>query len=202
MKAFLTVEDLYVRFSKPGGTVINALNGISLQVREGTMLGVLGELGSGKSTLAKTLLRMLPRNAQWVSGTIEFEGINLRQLSKREMNKIRGDRIAIISQELGLALNPVMKVGDQIAEVLRAHREWDGRRCRSEAESLLERVNLRSSDAGRCRALPSDHENILKAVCVESGNCCQIAGQSFALACVERGDELLDGLICNLFDVF
>jgi oligopeptide/dipeptide ABC transporter ATP-binding protein len=144
MTALLIVKDLHVRFSEPGGKVISALNGVNLQLREGTMLGVLGESGSGKSTLAQTLLRTLPKNSQVVSGAVEFQGKNLGQLTEREMNKIRGAQIAMISQEPGLALNPVMKVGDQITEVLRAHHEWNGRRCRSEAESLLEKVNLQS----------------------------------------------------------
>jgi oligopeptide/dipeptide ABC transporter ATP-binding protein len=149
MSALLTVGDLHVCFCQPFGKMVNALNGINLQLSEGQLLGLLGESGSGKSTLAKTLLRMLPKNSRVVSGFIEFEGRNLAQLKEKDMNRIRGARIAVISQEPGMALNPVMKVGDQIAEVLRAHCDWSGRRRRSEVESLLELVNLRSSAARR-----------------------------------------------------
>jgi peptide/nickel transport system ATP-binding protein len=149
MTTLLTVDDLHVRFCEPGGKVIHALNGVNLQLAEGTTLGVLGESGSGKSTLARALLRMLPKNAEVFGGMVRFEGRNLGQLTEREMTEIRGARIAMISQEPGMALNPVMKVGDQIAEVLRAHRDWNGRRRRSEAESLLERVNLRSTGTRR-----------------------------------------------------
>jgi oligopeptide/dipeptide ABC transporter ATP-binding protein len=142
MSALLILDDLHVRYSRPDGKVVNALNGISLQLPEGATLGILGESGCGKSTFAKTLLRALPKSAQVTHGVIEFEGKNLLNLAERQMNEIRGSRIAMISQEPGLALNPVIKVGDQITEVLRAHRDWNGRRRRSEAEALLELVNL------------------------------------------------------------
>jgi oligopeptide/dipeptide ABC transporter ATP-binding protein len=145
MSSLLIVDDLRVRFSEPAARVVTALNGVSMRLPEGQVLGLLGESGSGKSTLAKTLLRMLPNHSQ-VSGGVEFEGRSLLELKERDMNQIRGARIAMISQEPGLALNPVMKVGDQIAEVLRAHRAWDGLRRRSEAESLLEQVNLSSAE--------------------------------------------------------
>jgi oligopeptide/dipeptide ABC transporter ATP-binding protein len=145
MSSLLIVDDLRVRFSEPAARVVTALNGVSMRLPEGQVLGLLGESGSGKSTLAKTLLRMLPNHSQ-VSGDVEFEGRSLLELKERDMNQIRGARIAMISQEPGLALNPVMKVGDQIAEVLRAHRAWDGLRRRSEAESLLEQVNLSSAE--------------------------------------------------------
>lgn len=154
MNNSLIVDDLHVHFSKPNGTVIKALNGVSLQLGEGTMLGILGESGSGKSTLAKVLLRLLPKNSQIVRGLLSFEGRNLRQLTEREINEIRGVRMAMISQEPGLALNPVMKVGDQIAEVLHAHRKWSSRQCRSEAEALLDRVNLRSTERRVYHAYP------------------------------------------------
>ncbi len=142
MNTLLNVADLHVRFPGSGGKLVHALNGISLEIQKGTVVGILGESGSGKSTFAKTLLRMLPKNAELAGGSVAFEGRNLFQLTEHEMNEIRGAQIAMISQEPGLALHPVMKVGDQIAEVLRAHRDWNGRRCKSEAESILERINL------------------------------------------------------------
>jgi peptide/nickel transport system ATP-binding protein len=143
MSVVLCIADLHVRFSEPSGSVVNALNGVNLRLNRGELCGILGESGSGKSTLAKTPLRILPKNAQVVSGRLEFDGRDLLQLNEHEMNAIRGRRITIIPQEPGLALNPVMKVGDQIAEVLRAHRDWHWRRCRTESEFLLEKVNLR-----------------------------------------------------------
>jgi oligopeptide/dipeptide ABC transporter ATP-binding protein len=154
MNALLNVDNLRVRFSEPNGRQVDALNGVSLQVREGEFLGLLGESGSGKSTLAKTLLRMTPKDARLLSGTVEFEGRELFQMKECALTQIRGARIAMISQDPGVALNPVMKVGHQIVEVLRAHRKWDAQKCRSEAESLLEQVNLLSTDRQMYDAYP------------------------------------------------
>ncbi|MGB2668022.1 MAG: ATP-binding cassette domain-containing protein, partial [Candidatus Acidiferrum sp.] len=142
MNTLLNVANLHVRFPGSAEKLVHALNGLSLEIQKGTVVGILGESGSGKSTFAKTLLRMLPKSAEVAGGSVEFEGRNLFQLTEHEMNEIRGAQIAMISQEPGMALNPVMKVGDQIAEVLRAHRDWNGRRCKSEAESILERMKL------------------------------------------------------------
>jgi oligopeptide/dipeptide ABC transporter ATP-binding protein len=141
MAEFLTIQDLHVRFSKDNGRMVYALNGVSLRVREGQVVGILGESGSGKSTLAKTLLRLLPRTAR-VNGDVQFGGRNTLQLTESEMNLIRGARIALIPQEPGLALNPVLKIGDQVAEVLRVHRGWSWKRCKTEAQSALEQVGL------------------------------------------------------------
>jgi peptide/nickel transport system ATP-binding protein len=144
MVELLSIKDLHVHFSKGDGRIVHALNGISLRVRAGEAVGILGESGSGKSTLVKTLLRLLPRTAR-VTGDIEFAGRKILQLSERELNQIRGARIALIPQEPGLALNPVLKIGDQVAEVLRVHKGWSWKRCRTEAESALDQVGLRSS---------------------------------------------------------
>jgi oligopeptide/dipeptide ABC transporter ATP-binding protein len=140
MTALLAVENLRVRFRETDGVLVHALNGVHFNLEEGEVLGVLGESGSGKSTVAKSVLRLLPRNADVVGGTVRLAGKNLLELSEKQMNRVRGARIAMISQEPGLALNPVMKVGDQIAEVLRAHYPRHARQCRSEATSILERV--------------------------------------------------------------
>jgi oligopeptide/dipeptide ABC transporter ATP-binding protein len=145
MNPLLSVNGLQIHYSGPNGKVSHALHGLNLQLSQGIMLGVLGESGSGKSTLAKALLRTLPQNARLTSGSIGFEGKNLNLLTEREMTGIRGARISMISQEPGLALNPVIKVGTQVAEVLRAHRGWSRQQRRSEAEALLERVNLHSA---------------------------------------------------------
>jgi peptide/nickel transport system ATP-binding protein len=137
-----------VDFVERDGRRTHALNGANIEVWHGEVLGVLGESGSGKSTIAKATLQLLPKTAQIMAGTIEFEGRNLLGLTEQEMAKLRGARIAMVPQDPGLALNPVMKVGDQIAEVIRAHRDWNWRRSRDEAGVFLERVHLSAKGRG------------------------------------------------------
>jgi oligopeptide/dipeptide ABC transporter ATP-binding protein len=154
MLPLLQVRGLRVDFADAQRRRIHALNGASLEVRPGEALGLLGESGSGKSTIAKASLGMLPKNASVTEGALEFEGRDVLRLNEGELQKLRGSRIAMIPQEPGLALNPVMKAGDQIAEVLRAHRDWSRKQCRQEAAALLERVHLHSSERRMYDAYP------------------------------------------------
>ncbi len=148
MMPLLRIVNLRVDFVEGDGKRTHALNGANLEVRHNEVLGVLGESGSGKSTIAKATLQLLAKTAQIIGGTIEFEGRKLLGLKEREMAKVRGARVAMVPQDPGLALNPVMKAGDQVAEVIRAHRGWSWRRCREEAGSLLDRVHLSAKEAG------------------------------------------------------
>jgi oligopeptide/dipeptide ABC transporter ATP-binding protein len=142
MSPLLRANELRVDFLSPAHAPIHVLRGASLEIQPGEIVGLLGESGSGKSTLAKALLQLLPKNARICGGTLEFESQNLLALSERELRKIRGARIARIPQEPSLALSPVMKVGDQVAEVIHAHRALNWKDCRKEAFDLLERVRL------------------------------------------------------------
>jgi oligopeptide/dipeptide ABC transporter ATP-binding protein len=140
------ISGLHVHYSGPSGRMIHAVNGASFEVRQGEVLGLLGESGCGKSTIAKASLRLLQKSAQPIRGRIELDGVDLVPLSEKEMQKIRGARIAMIPQDAGQSLNPIMKVGDQIAEVFRAHRDWPSQRRRSEAQILLQLVQLHQID--------------------------------------------------------
>lgn len=127
---------------------IVALHGVDFDVAGGEIVGILGESGSGKSTLALSLLGLLPPNAG-VQGSISFrdgEGNDeeLLSFSERQWRKVRGVRISMIFQEPGLALSPVMRVGDQVAEVLRAHGQCGP--CKSAVAALLKRVCLQDAD--------------------------------------------------------
>ncbi len=133
MQVLLKASDLHIQYPGSHGKAIHALNGASLELRQGEVVGLLGESGSGKSTIARTLLRLLPAGAKVTKGNIEFQGSDLLQLPEQEMEKVRGAKISMIWQDAGQALNPVMKVGDQVAEVMSAHRGWKARRCREEA---------------------------------------------------------------------
>lgn len=154
MPPLLKILDLQVQFIGSQGKRVHAVNGTNLEMQHREVLGLLGESGSGKSTVARTLLRLLPKNAQATARSIEFEGLELLALAENKLEKIRGARIAMISQDPGLALNPVRKVGDQIAEVILAHRDWRWRRCQEEAEVLLERVHLNDPDRRMYEAYP------------------------------------------------
>jgi len=111
---------------------ITAASDLAFSIDRGEILGVLGESGSGKSTLAMALLRCLPSTAHIV-GNIIYEGRELTLANEREMRKIRGARIALIFQDPVLALNPVINVGTQVLEVLRAHRDF----CQKEARVMV-----------------------------------------------------------------
>ena len=132
----LQVRNLSVSF---GST--DVLSEISFDLKRGEIVGLLGESGSGKSTLALAILRVLPREAR-VAGSITFDGRDLFTLSERQMRRLRGAAVSIIFQEPGLVLNPVLRVGTQITEVLRAHNSWSRRRLRDEAAALLAQVEL------------------------------------------------------------
>jgi len=118
---FAQVRELTVTYSSEHGEPVHALDGVSIKVRTGEIVGILGESGCGKSTLASALLRLLAPNAKCESGTILLRGRDLLNLSERELRAIRGREISLIPQDPALSLNPVMTVGSQVGEVLRAH---------------------------------------------------------------------------------
>jgi oligopeptide/dipeptide ABC transporter ATP-binding protein len=146
MPPLLKVADLRVEFTLPANVRIRALRGVHLQIEPGICYGVLGESGSGKSTLARALIQLLPKNAKVTSGSIEFGGRDISKLNDSELQRYHGKDVAFVPQEPGVALNPVMKIGEQVAEVLRAHNTWPRQRYRSEAESLLASVRLSATD--------------------------------------------------------
>jgi peptide/nickel transport system ATP-binding protein/oligopeptide transport system ATP-binding protein len=113
---------------------------VTFDVRPGEILGVLGESGSGKSTLAVALLRLLPGNAEIQKGTVLFEGEDLLRAEARTLERIRGARIALILQEPSLALHPMIRVGEQITDVLAAHESTSREARRQKTLQLLAEV--------------------------------------------------------------
>jgi oligopeptide/dipeptide ABC transporter ATP-binding protein len=142
MEALLRVQDLTVRYGVSQRRPLEALSGVSFALAAGEALGVLGESGSGKTTLAMAILGLLPKSASVARGAIIFRGTNLLALSEREWQKVRGAGISLVHQEPGLALNPVLRVGDQVAEVLRAHHDVTARQAREKSKELLAQVGL------------------------------------------------------------
>ena len=141
----LDVRELDVSIFADPALQISVLQGISFSIASGEVVGLLGESGAGKTTLALALLRLLSSSFRVAGGSIEFEARPLLSLSENELRKIRGARLSIIHQD-SMVLNPVMRVGDQVVEVLGAHIDWNKRRCREEARLLLEEVELEDVD--------------------------------------------------------
>jgi peptide/nickel transport system ATP-binding protein len=147
----LEVVDLAVDLPTPHGPR-RVVREISFFASAGESLGIVGESGSGKTMTALALMGLLPDGAV-VSGRLRFEGRNLAELGEAEMQKLRGDRIAMIFQEPMSALNPLHRIGAQVAEPLTLHRGLSKAAAWTEAVRLLDRVQLRDP-AGMARAYP------------------------------------------------
>jgi oligopeptide/dipeptide ABC transporter ATP-binding protein len=147
--ALLRVRRLSVSYGARGQLPALILNELDLEICAGQVVGVLGESGCGKSTLARSILRLLSPDAH-VDGSILFRNEDLLGLPGKRMRGIRGARISLIHQEPGRALSPVMRVGDQIVEVIRAHRKLTRNGRKLEVESILRKVQL--AEVGRIYA--------------------------------------------------
>lgn len=151
-RTLLSVRDLTVRFNTRRGWV-TAVDGVSLDLRSGETLGVVGESGGGKSTLALALMRLIDPPGEITGGRVEFEGRDLMALSAGEMDQIRGNRIAMIFQDPVATLNPVYRVGDQIAEALILHRGVSKRDAWARAVKALSEVGMSSPEL-RAKSYP------------------------------------------------
>ena len=140
MTPLLDVQHLTVTFGRPG-PVVTAVDDLNLTIQPGETLGLVGESGSGKSVTALAILRLLQPPGRVTGGRILCEGRDLLTLPESEMRAVRGGRISLIFQEPMTALNPTMRVGDQIAEALTAHGVAHGDARRRTVE-LLEAVRI------------------------------------------------------------
>lgn len=181
----LVVDDLSVRFATRTG-IVRALDRVSLAVSAGEILGVVGESGSGKSVTAHAIMRLLDRAAEVTSGAIRFEETDLLALPEREMRRLRGRKLAMVFQNPRAALNPIRRVGAQIADVLVAHGGLTRREAMRRAIGLLAEVRIPDPEA-RARAYPFEL----------SGGMCQRVMIALALAGNPRlliADEPTTGL--------
>ena len=138
----LSIRDLVVEFGTEDG-VVQAVDGVSYDLYPGETLGIVGESGSGKSVSQLAILGLIPEPpGRIVRGEAIFDGRDLLKQSKRQLRRLRGDNIAMIFQDPMTSLNPVLTVGDQIAEAIRAHREVDGKAARERAVHLLSLVGV------------------------------------------------------------
>src|SRR5262245_41810765 len=150
----LDVDDLRTYIRTKGG-VVRSVDGVSFSIRGSEIFGLAGESGSGKSMTAYSILRLLPPHGYIAGGSIRFGGRELGDLSESEMRDLRGNRIAMVFQDPMSSLNPVLKVGYQIREVLRQHRGMGSGAARAEAVRLLEMVEIPSARS-RYRSYPHE----------------------------------------------
>ncbi len=141
-QSILEVKDLRVYFSTYAGEV-QAVRGVSFDLKRGETLSIVGESGSGKSVTAKSIMRLLPEaNTLIKGGEILFEGQDILKLSEKRMQDIRGSKIAMVFQDPMTSLDPTMKVGRQITESLKKHLGLSGQRARERAVELLTLVGI------------------------------------------------------------
>jgi oligopeptide/dipeptide ABC transporter ATP-binding protein len=137
----LEIEDLKVEFATDEGTV-HAVGGVSFSLESGEVLSIVGESGSGKSVTAMTILGLTRGTNARISGSVRYQGKELTTASNDELERIRGDRIAMVFQDPMSSFNPVHKIGDQIIEAIQAHRDLDKSAARKKAVESLQSVGI------------------------------------------------------------
>ncbi|GAA3644686.1 ABC transporter ATP-binding protein [Streptomyces fenghuangensis] len=140
--ALLSVDELTVTFTQRGRRDVKAVSGVSFDVDQGQVVGLVGESGCGKSVTSLALMGLLPSRGVRTGGRAEFDGTDLLTLSPKRMRDLRGSQMAMIFQDPLSSLNPVVPIGVQVTEILARHRGMKGEAARKEAASLLDRVGI------------------------------------------------------------
>lgn len=142
MSNLVEIENLRVKFNTDSG-VVNAVNGISFNIKKGETLALVGESGSGKSVTARGIIRLLANNAILSNETkITFDGKNINTYSEKEYQKIRGKKISMIFQEPMSSLNPIYTIENQISEVLKIHDKYSDKKLKEKCLELLKQVQI------------------------------------------------------------
>ncbi len=140
-ETILKVKDLRISFNAYGG-MVRAVRGVSFDLKRGETVAIVGESGSGKSVSIKAVMGILPPNAVIDGGSIEYDGLDLTKVSEDEFHEIRGNRIGLIFQDPLSALNPIMKIGKQITEVLHLHEKISSEEAKARAIELMQAVGI------------------------------------------------------------
>ncbi len=155
----IDIKDLAVKYTTVDG-IVSAINGVDLQIEKGKTLGLVGETGAGKTTTALSILRLIPSPpGEITSGSIFLEGKNIFDYTEKEMETIRGKQVSMIFQDPMTSLNPVMTIGDQIAEVIQLHEKIDAKGAMKKTQEMLELVGIPGS---RCNEYPHQFSGGMK----------------------------------------
>jgi ABC-type glutathione transport system ATPase component len=144
MHTLLAVKNLSVYY-RSGASRQHAVEKVSFDIGVGEVVGLMGQSGCGKTSIALALLGLLSKERADVSGSVQFLGKELLAMDQSALRAIRGAGISMVFQEPEIALNPVMRVRDQVAEVIHAHKDLSWAQCRANAESVMARVGLPST---------------------------------------------------------
>jgi len=171
-EVLLSVEDLHVRFRTYAG-LVHAVNGMTFDVREGEIFGLVGESGCGKSVTGFAVLRLVPHPGEIVRGRVVFQGEDLKKKSEADMQNIRGGRIAMIFQDPSASLNPVFSIGNQVTRVIRQHVSTNQREARQLALDMFDAVGL-PDPVRALRAYPHElsggmQQRVMIAMALSSG---------------------------------
>ncbi len=153
--ALLEVTDLHVAFPRGKHHEVEALRGVSLSLKKGERLGIVGESGAGKSMLAFAILNLIAEPGRVSQGAIRFDGQNLLEMSEHDIRGIRGNRISMIFQDPMVTLNPVLTIGTQMVETLKAHRKISTHEARRLSIEKLKLVAIPSAES-RLDAYPHE----------------------------------------------
>ena len=141
-EVLLNIENLVVQYETDHG-VVEAVNDVSLKLYRGETLGLVGETGAGKTTTALSILRLISdASGRVVSGKIILDGEDLMRKSKKQMRRVRGNKVSMIFQDPMTSLNPVIPIGDQIEEVVRLHHKCTAAEATKQAAAILEKVGI------------------------------------------------------------
>lgn len=142
---FLEIKNLHIHYVTQEGTV-KAVNGVNIELNKGETLGLVGETGAGKTTTALGVLRLIPDPpGKIIEGEILFEGNDILLESEENMRKIRGKKVSMIFQDPMTSLNPVMTVGEQIAEVIEIHEDVTSKQAAEKAKEMMELVGIQGA---------------------------------------------------------